>query len=560
VIAEARARDAAARAGPFARPLALALLFAGAAGFSALIILKGMQPNDEGLMLEAAARIADGEVPYRDFWWYYPPGQPYLLAGLWELFGPSLLTWRIVRVLTNGAVALLAYLLARQQAPRGIALLAWATATIALAAPTGPHPYPVALAFALGCLLALERSPVLAGVLAGLCGVWRIEFAAYLGAGVLLGYALRPGSGRARAAARFAAAAIGAGAVLFAPVVLEAGLGRSWDLLIRYPLQDFGDYQSLPFPGIYGGALDFGSLGAARDTVGSILSFEVPLLLMLDLAAVLAVLALRFRRARWRRVPIAVFAVGMAHYLLARPDAFHVGPLAVTLAVPSAWILADVRRLAGRGEEPGALRRLLARARAAPPRVRASLIPVPVVAFALAWVLADGLQRYERQVQEDMVPIELEVADGARELPSYNCSLPGAAVQICTLADLERAVRFVRGRVPPDEPIYVGTQRADLVTSGAPILYVLAGRPSATRYHIAAPGVVTSAPVQREIVRELEDAGLPLVIRWTASITAAPEPNRAGRSTGVRILDVFLARRYRRTARFGSYVILERRS
>ena len=33
-------------------------------------------------MLQAAARIADGEVPYRDFWWFYPPGQPYLLAGL----------------------------------------------------------------------------------------------------------------------------------------------------------------------------------------------------------------------------------------------------------------------------------------------------------------------------------------------------------------------------------------------------------------------------------------------------------------------------------------------
>jgi hypothetical protein len=53
---------------------------------------------------------------------------------------------------------------------------------------------------------------------------------------------------------------------------------------------------------------------------------------------------------------------------------------------------------------------------------------------------------------------------------------------------------------------------------------------------------------------------LPLVIRWTASITAAPEPNRAGRSSGVRILDEFLARRYRRAARFGSYLILEGRS
>ena len=75
-------------------------------------MLDGIQPNDEGLMLAAAARIADGQVPYRDFWWFYPPGQPYLLGGLWELFGPSLLAWRIVRVLCDAGVAVLAYALA----------------------------------------------------------------------------------------------------------------------------------------------------------------------------------------------------------------------------------------------------------------------------------------------------------------------------------------------------------------------------------------------------------------------------------------------------------------
>ena len=74
----------------------------------------------------------------------------------------------------------------------------------------------------------------------------------------------------------------------------------------------------------------------------------------------------------------------------------------------------------------------------------------------------------------------------------------------------------MRAHVPPARPIYVATRRADLVTSGAPILYVLTDRPSATRYDIAAPGVVTSAPVQREIVADLKRKQLPLVIRWTA--------------------------------------------
>jgi len=551
VISQAPAREETLTGAP-PRPLELGLLFAAAAAVSGLVMLKGMQPNDEGLMLQGAARIAGGEVPYRDFWWFYPPGQPYLLAGLWEVFGPSLLTWRIVRVLVNAAVALLVYMLARRAAPRGFALAAAAVPAVAMATPTGPHPYPVALALALGCLLVIDRSPVFAGVLIGLCALWRIEFAAYLGLGVALGYLIRPGDGGARAAGTFALAGVVSGAALFAPVVIPAGLGPSWDLLIRYPIEDFSDYQSLPFPRIYGGGFDFGSLSAARDTIGSVLSFQVPLLLMLDLAAVLAVFGLRFRRENWQLVPLAVFGVGMAHYLITRPDAFHVAPLAVTLAAPSAWILADAwRRLA-----PAARSGL----RAAPGRIKLSLIPVPVIALTMGWLVLDGVQRWERQLESRMVPIELAVADGARELETYNCSLPGAdPVQVCTLDDLESTVRHIRSRVPEGEPIYVGTQRSDLVTSGAPVLYVLSGRPSATRYDIAAPGVVTSAPVQREIISDLERRGLPLVVRWTASITAAPEPNRAGRSTGVRLLDSFFDRRYRRSARFGPYVVLERR-
>ena len=34
----------------------------------ALSLRNWIQLNDEGLMLQAAARIAEGQVPYRDFW------------------------------------------------------------------------------------------------------------------------------------------------------------------------------------------------------------------------------------------------------------------------------------------------------------------------------------------------------------------------------------------------------------------------------------------------------------------------------------------------------------
>jgi hypothetical protein len=516
----------------------IALLFAGAALLSGITMLAGIQPNDEGLMLAAAARIADGQVPYSDFWWFYPPGQPYLLAGLWEVFGPSLLAWRIVRVLSDATVAVLAYALARRggASPR-LALLSWLAAALAMAYPSGPHPFPITLALALGALLLFERRPLLAGAAAGLAAVWRIEFAAYLAVGIVLAYAVRPRPGRERAldALRFAGVAAALALVLYAPVVAAAGFGDSWDLLARYPIEDFREYQSLPFPLDYDGPLNTSSPGGfLSDSAENLLVFYLPLALVVGLAGSLLVLGLRFERERWPQLASAVFAVGMAHYLITRPDVFHTAPLAVMVAVLAAWAIA--------AREP---RDAVFRTRRSP-RALAALSGVTLAAAALAYAIVEGADRRWLELRNDYAELRLPAADGVR-------------VRESSRPPLERAVRDVRRRVPPGAPLYVTTRRSDLVSSGHPLLYVLADRPNPTRYDIQAPGVVTSAPVQREIVRKLERTRTPVVVRWTAPVTAIREPNRAGESSGVTILDDYLARAYRRAARYGSFVILERR-
>ena len=71
--------------------------------------------------------------------------------------------------------------------------------------------------------------------------------------------------------------------------------------------------------------------------------------------------------------------------------------------------------------------------------------------------------------------------------------------------------------------------------------------------------MVTSAPVQREIVAELERAQPRVVVRDTSPVTAAREPNAAGRSSGVTLLDDYVARGYREIGRYGDLVLLERR-
>src|SRR3954466_12834158 len=144
-------------------------LIAGAAALSAVTMLRGIGPHDEGLMLQAAARIADGQWPYRDFWFNYGPGQPLLLAPV----AHSLLAWRIVRVALDATVAVLVYALARRRAPPWLGALAGVAAAGAMAWPATPGPNPAALALVLGGLLLARSRPGGAGGRAGPGGGFR---------------------------------------------------------------------------------------------------------------------------------------------------------------------------------------------------------------------------------------------------------------------------------------------------------------------------------------------------------------------------------------------------
>ena len=248
---------------------------------------------------------------------------------------------------------------------------------------------------------------------------------------------------------------------------------------------------------------------------------------MIGLAAALLALALRSAATRWR-IATAVFALGMAHYLLVRPDPFHTAPLAVLVACSAAWALAS-----------SAARRLAAGVRRRWWRRRASPSP-----SSRAPTAAGSPARGHR------ARCELDVADGVRVPPARRRRELEAVRARRARARAARASRstWPRGAPTSSPPAH-------------PLLYVLADRPNPTRYDIAAPGVVTSAPVQREIVaRPRAHPHARGRALDTSPVTAAPEPNAAGRSTGVRILDDYLARRYRAGRALGTLRMLARRA
>ena len=86
------------------------LLLAAGALISGFTILRRIDPFDEGVVLEAARRVMQGQLPHQDFLWAYGPADPYLMAGLFKSFGVSLLDCRILRVVSDAASALAVFI------------------------------------------------------------------------------------------------------------------------------------------------------------------------------------------------------------------------------------------------------------------------------------------------------------------------------------------------------------------------------------------------------------------------------------------------------------------
>src|SRR5579872_4814675 len=69
---------------------------------------------DEGIILQGAQRILDGQVLYRDFFSFFTPGSYYLLALVFRVFGSSFLIARTALVFFGGIYSGIMYLLARR--------------------------------------------------------------------------------------------------------------------------------------------------------------------------------------------------------------------------------------------------------------------------------------------------------------------------------------------------------------------------------------------------------------------------------------------------------------
>ncbi len=71
--------------------------------------IRGIIVYDEGQIVNHAQRIIDGNIPYRDFQFFYTPGTILLLASVFKIFGSSFIVERIVSLFLSIGSSILIY-------------------------------------------------------------------------------------------------------------------------------------------------------------------------------------------------------------------------------------------------------------------------------------------------------------------------------------------------------------------------------------------------------------------------------------------------------------------
>ena len=148
-----------------------------------------------------STRVLLGDIPYKDFWAIYPPGQFYIVAVIIKLFGANLIYARIYDTLIRFVMVIGVYLVTKRLASRRLAFLAALIAGMLLAS-AGFYSYAVFPAMALGLwailawLFYTEKGKkgwlLTSGVLLGIAIIIRWDIGSYAAISLLIaGYLAR---------------------------------------------------------------------------------------------------------------------------------------------------------------------------------------------------------------------------------------------------------------------------------------------------------------------------------------------------------------------------------
>lgn len=538
-----------------------------AAAISAILFL-GMRmdpgPYDEGLIFYGALKVLHGGLPYRDFWTLYAPGQFYLLAGLFRLFGTYAVLGRVIYAVTMLATMLTMLksgilLMERRIFAMAavIAALLWNSGILLAYLYPGYQAACLTLISLLCLILRWKRDDrrwiAAAGAAIAVLLLFRHDQAFYVFVALACSQAIydlviTKGDLSERTKHLLLDLAVFTGSMLAIDLPLlviffsHVSLADVYLQLIYIPGHIYPSTRRLPLPSPLKIVTALLRRHWHGNGTGTLLVREIVYLPYLVAAAgSLYLLSKRWRdnQQKWQLgsyVGLVLLMLVLPISGLVRSDQSHqvqsIPPCLILLAC-----LISQRQLASRG---GRWLTYLATA---------------FFLVSAAIPATQGLRQMSKNLNLDIHPSR----EGSIE--SLCHPLSGLERASCMAIDPAEAssLLYVEQHTNPGEKIFVGNGRHDKVVLNDIGFYFFSDRDAATKWYQFDPGVETSYPIQMKIIHDLESNHVVYVVRNT-SWDDLVEQNQSRFSSGVMDLDRYIDANYALAASFGPELILRRRT
>ena len=526
-------------------------------GYLALGCMRNYNAYDEGISVYCASRILDGYILYRDTWALYPPGQFYLLAIVFKLFGTSLVVERVLSITINSLLIFCIYLLATRLMPFQYSLLAWFVALVLFAhVPLYGLAVPTALLFSFLSFLLLmrflstQKKWVLlpAGLLIGFTVLFRqdIGFYTFVSASVVVicfACVNLAGAHSVRLSKLMAGLSVfgilSAGVMtvlvpIFVFFIIKVGIKELTEQLIILPVIVFPKFRALPYPLPCPNPLYVlnGKLSAAeflRQTIKNI-PFYIPAASIMTIIQFFLLLRGKyaFTPKEWLAFLLFLITICLFSYAVSRPDLSHVVPVAIIASVLLMYAFYSFNK------NIFFVKNVFCR------NLVICLLVITMIYTGRTFLKDAAHKLGIFPSSAKLVKLDIKRVKGIRVPPYYaKC--------------LTEVVQYIWENTASNEKIFVGNIYHDRIYVNDIMFYFLAERHSATKYYEFSPGFTTTLEVQKQIIADIIEGKVKYVILTLWGY--ASEPNKSGESSGVTVLDTFLREKYILVKDFGCYVV-----
>jgi len=522
-----------------------------------------LRPNvyDEGIVLTASMRVAAGQLPHRDFYAIYGPAQFYILAGLYRLFGESILVERLLDLFFRALLVASVYTVASLYFRRSVAVctslvtLVWLFGLYFASAASAVIPVSLfnlistALIIPVVTRTVSRRRIFAAGVLAGMAALFRYDTGiALIGIHVCviaIGIYMRRKDNRWRAfVSGFSPYLPGFALVTLPPALYYLSVAPLHPLIhdvVLFPSKYYHRARNLPFPAVTLKGFDNFAVYLPIALIGiSLYAVVAGLLRMRDHEG-----SAQSKSEEQQRYGFLV-AFGLLTFVMYFKGFVRVAIVQMYLAIIPSLLLA-----AALFQQRFAFRR--------PVRISIMLM-VWLSVLSPVWCSLREIR--DLYVQHSSLPENIwSSARGTRPaMRTTWCSIRNAATRgLCFLPEDDRlqAIEFIDSHTRPDQKLFVGVTHHDKIFANDNLIYFASHRLPATGWSHFDPDLQNRHDIQAQIVQELEVNTPPYVV-LDSEFDQVHEPNDSSRSSGVTLLDEYLHKNYQYTQTFGRMSIWQR--